>query len=315
MPAPPELRDAPRDIGVIEILQKVEAEHSPEADGHIGIGGEIEVDLEGVRHRAQPREEHRGHNGGKGRIRDPRHGVRQQHLFAEAEEKAHRAGGEFGDGLMPLVDLLRDGGVAHDGTGDELRKEGDVKRELERVALHRSVAAVHVDDVAQALKGEEGDADGQRYLRHRNDRQQSVEHLTEEARVLEPAQQRKPQHHGKRHAEPPRPWAVHRSRQQPAGVVDGDGEQHEQQKFRPAAGIERQRKGQQDKVPQIAAAPRHKEIQDKQARQEKDQKAGAAEYHDTLSPLENEQKKSGPFFDRTHPTSSRPLRLRPQVLR
>ncbi|MBS7308936.1 MAG: hypothetical protein KIG27_04150, partial [Oscillospiraceae bacterium] len=65
----------------------------------------------------------------------------------------------------------------------------------------------------------------------------------------------------------------------------------------------------------IAAAPRHKEIQDKQARQEKDQKAGAAEYHDTLSPLENEQKKSGPFFDRTHPTSSRPLRLRPQVLR
>ena len=315
MPAPPELRDAPRDVGVIEILQKVEAEHSPEADGHIGIGGEIEVDLEGVRHRAQPREEHRGHNGGKGRIRDPRHGVRQQHLLAEAEEEAHRAGGEFGDGLMPLVDLLRDGGVAHDGTGDELRKEGDIERELERVALHRGVAAVHVNDVAQALKGEEGDADGQRHLRHRNDRQQSVEHLAEEARVLEPAQQRKPQHHGKRHAEPPRPWAVRRSRQQPAGVVDGNGEQHEQQKFRPAAGIERQRKGQQDKVSQIAAAPRHKEIQDKQARQEKDQKAGAAEYHDTLSPLENEQKKSGPFFDRTHPTSSRPLRLRPQVLR
>ena len=295
MPAPPELRDAPRDVGIVEILQKVEAEHPPEADGHIGIGRKIEVDLEGVGHRAQPREEHRGHNGGKGRVRDPRHGVRQQHLLAEAEEEAHRAGGKFGDGLMPLVDLLRDGGVAHDGTGDELREKGDVERELERVALHRGVAAVDVDDVAQALKGEERDADGQRHLRHRNDRQQGVEHLAEEARVLEPAQQRKPQHHGKRHAEPPRPRAVRRSRQQPAGVVDGDGEQHEQQKFRPAAGIERQRKGQQDKVPQIAAAPRHEEIQDKQARQEKDQKAGAAEYHDALSSLENEQKKSGLF--------------------
>ena len=87
---------------------------------------------------------------------------------------------------MPLVDLLRDGGVAHDGTGDELREEGDVERELERVALHRGVAAVHVNDVAQALKGEEGDADGQRDLRDGDGRAENrVQVLHEKARVFE----------------------------------------------------------------------------------------------------------------------------------
>ncbi len=37
---------------------------------------------------------------------------------------------------MPLVDLLRDGGVAHDGTGDELGEKRDIERELERIFLH-----------------------------------------------------------------------------------------------------------------------------------------------------------------------------------
>ena len=55
---------------------------------------------------------------------------------------------------MPLVDLVRDGGIAHDGAGDELGEEGDIERELEGIFLHGGVITEDVDDVAEALKGE-----------------------------------------------------------------------------------------------------------------------------------------------------------------
>ena len=83
-----------------------------------------------------------------------RDGIGQQHFFGKAEEKAHRARGELGDGFVPLVDLVRDGGIAHDGAGDELGEEGDIERELEGIFLHGGVITEDVDDVAEALKGE-----------------------------------------------------------------------------------------------------------------------------------------------------------------
>ena len=48
MPAPPELGDTFGDIGIVEVLQKMKAEHAAQANGHVRIGGEIKVDLEGI---------------------------------------------------------------------------------------------------------------------------------------------------------------------------------------------------------------------------------------------------------------------------
>ena len=48
MPAPPELGDALGDVGVVKVLQKVEPEHAAQANGHVRIGREIKVDLEGM---------------------------------------------------------------------------------------------------------------------------------------------------------------------------------------------------------------------------------------------------------------------------
>ena len=103
------------------------------------------------RHRAT--QGHRGGDGGKGGVGDLRDSVGEQHLLSKAEEKAHRARGEFGNGLVPLVDLVCDRGVAHDGTGDELGEKRDIECELERVSLHGGVIAENVDHIAETLEG------------------------------------------------------------------------------------------------------------------------------------------------------------------
>ena len=153
VPAPPELGDAAGDIGIVEVFKKVEAEHPAKADGHVGIGGKVEVDLKRVGDGAEPRKGHRGGDGGKGGVGDLRDSVGEQHFLGKAEEKAHRARGEFGNGLVPLVDLVCDRGVAHDGTGDELGEKRDIECELERVSLHGGVIAENVDHIAETLEG------------------------------------------------------------------------------------------------------------------------------------------------------------------
>ena len=54
VPAPPEIDDAGGLVGRIEIERQEDAEHQRHADRHVGIAGEIEIELEGVGQRADP---------------------------------------------------------------------------------------------------------------------------------------------------------------------------------------------------------------------------------------------------------------------
>ena len=55
VPAAPELLDGVGDVRPAEVLRKAEAEHAPEADRHVGVAGEIEIDLQRVADDAEPR--------------------------------------------------------------------------------------------------------------------------------------------------------------------------------------------------------------------------------------------------------------------
>ena len=59
MPPPPEVRDGRRGVRPIEILGELEAEDAAESDRHVGIPGEVEIELDGVRQRAEPRVDRR----------------------------------------------------------------------------------------------------------------------------------------------------------------------------------------------------------------------------------------------------------------
>ena len=128
MPAPPEVRDAVGDVRIVEVLLIPEAEDAAEADGHVGVGGEVEVDLQRVTQDAEPCAEQR-------QVREvpveerARHfpgDIRKDRLLEEAREKAQNTFPNIFSVQCPVPDLRFDVHILDDGSGDELREHADI---------------------------------------------------------------------------------------------------------------------------------------------------------------------------------------------
>ena len=174
MPAPPELGDGAGDIGIIEVLGEIKAQHPPHADAHEGVAGKVKVQLQGIGDDAQPHQRGGGvckpHKGGGGAVRHPddvgpqgAYGVCQQHLFGKTK-------GEQGHALFDLleviavvvdVELVGDVPVFHDGSGDELGEHDHIGTEVDDVPLCLHIPAVDVDGIGKGLEGIEADAQRQ----------------------------------------------------------------------------------------------------------------------------------------------------------
>ena len=125
MPAAPEIPDALRPVGALEVLREAEAQHLPEANGHIGVPGEVKIDLEGVAHRPEPgvagvdppvdgdHAEDHIHRGPQG--------VGDQDLLGKAQDEAADALLQLLSRHLPGGNLPLHVGIADDGPGDELR--------------------------------------------------------------------------------------------------------------------------------------------------------------------------------------------------
>ena len=205
VPALPELADAARHIGPVEILQEVEAEHARQTYGHIAVAAEVEVDLRGVRDKSQPRYGWR--YGGRvqleDRVGDARAEVGDEHLLGEAHDETADADREPFGVHHPLGELPGHIVVADDRPRDQLREQRDVQRGDPRAALCTRITAVHVHYVAQAVEDEERNADRQMYrvdlhLRHTPLGEGDIERVSQEVGVLEPDQRGEVGHYGER---------------------------------------------------------------------------------------------------------------------
>ncbi len=54
MPSAPELGDTLTDIGIVEVLEELKAEHVAQTARHIRVAGKVKVDLEGISDDADP---------------------------------------------------------------------------------------------------------------------------------------------------------------------------------------------------------------------------------------------------------------------
>ena len=196
VPALPKLYHRAGNIGVVEVLQEVEAEHLPQADGHVAVAGEIEIDLERVGRDAQPRAGEGQLLTRKGPVPELANSVGQQDLLCHAHGEALDPGGEFLQVLPPALQLFRHGFVADDGARDELGKEGDIGAEGDHVFLHRGVPAVDVDRIAHGLEGVKADADGQHQPRPcKAGAKKGVDVFVQKAGVFKEHQEGEIQHH------------------------------------------------------------------------------------------------------------------------
>ena len=170
MPAAPELGDRLADVRIVEVFEKLEAEHFAETDRHIRVAGEIEVNLQRVANCAHPR------TGGRQlvrcifeyAVRNLREHIGQQYLFAETEQKAADALGKLRKRVLAHSKLYVDIVVAYDRACNQLREHGDVQRQRKQIVLRRNLSAVYVNDVAERLKRVKRNADRHDDIRHRN---------------------------------------------------------------------------------------------------------------------------------------------------
>jgi len=270
VPPPPEFGDGPGDVGVIEVLQEVEAEHLAKADGHVGVAGEIVVDLQGVAQGAQP-----GEGGGqavplaKGPVGHHRQLVGEEHLLAQTHDKPAAPGGEVRPDLFAVVDLLGHCLILDDGAGDELGEKGDVKPHLQGRALHLPPVPVDVQHIAQGLEGKEGDADGQLNTGNDKGRPQAVQNTQCKRQVFKYKQDTKIHRQGghkRGRAGPSRPLAgIH---PQAEAVIGQDGAQHDQYKPGLPPGIEAQGGQQQKHVLPLPPPPQGQVIHQQDHREE-----------------------------------------------
>ena len=205
VPAAPEVGDRAGDIGIIEVFRIVEAEHPAHADRHVGIGREVEIDLQHIGRRAEPALHHRkaldggkvlgkergvGRRGGRKQqlICQRTAGIGQQRFLRKAHREAADAGQEILARLAADVQLVRQRLIADDRAGDTLVEQRGIKQHVPVAPLGVGVAAIHVDDIGHQLEGVERNADRQRDARDR------VRHLAEdradERGILEKADER-----------------------------------------------------------------------------------------------------------------------------
>ena len=280
MPAPPELGDAAGNVGVVEVLREIKAEQLSQTDGHIAVAGEVEVDVQHVGDGIEPEKQDGLVLRGTEDLAELAHSVGDEHLFAQTQDKAADAQCRLVQTVPPGGELLRDLGIAHDGAGDQLGKEGDIGRKVDKAPLGRD-APVHVHGVADELEGVKADADGQ------GDPEQGqgkagdgVEILNEEVRVLEKAQYGGTEAHRQNEKQPGQPPAPVTLNEQGEKIAAEDGQEHEQHILRLAPGVEKQAGKQQNAVFQLF---RGQKIDNQHTGQKIIQKAEAGKQQDRLS--------------------------------
>ena len=127
MPAVPEIGDVPSEVREIEIDRELVTKQPRTGNRHVGIPGEIAVDLDCVREDTDPRA-CGGKIPGSGKIAVGERGdrVRDARFLDEAGQKQDECASDIDIGKFPeRLELRQKGARADDRTGNHLGKESD----------------------------------------------------------------------------------------------------------------------------------------------------------------------------------------------
>jgi hypothetical protein len=183
-----------RPVGRVEVLGQRDPEEEGEAQRHVGVAREVEVELEGVGQRRLPGRR----DGGRGTRRDPGvdgvhvggERVPQEGLLGEPEGEQHHAPGEALPRVRPpeggTVELVHHLRGAHERPRQHPGEEGHVEGVAQKPNGPRPPGP-QVGEVHHVLEREERDPDGEREVEARRGpaRRQHRGEAGEEVEVLE----------------------------------------------------------------------------------------------------------------------------------
>ena len=153
MPAAVELTHRAGGIRQVKVARDGKPQHLPKPHRHEGIAVEVEIELQTVAHRAQPRQRRREIFKADALERRPqrRELIGDEHLAAKTDDEALKAELRVRAARRARFERIAPLAVAQDGSHDELGKGDDEGGVVDQVFL-RPCPAVHVDGVARALE-------------------------------------------------------------------------------------------------------------------------------------------------------------------
>ena len=190
MPAAPEFGNALGQVGIVKVLNEVEAEDATQTDGHIAVAGEVKVDVQHEGNGIHPVEHHRLLAAATEQLNELAELIGKQNLFSKTNHKPAQAVGKIIPCGLTVVQFPCHIHITDDRAGNQLREQGNVSAEADGIFLGCGIAAVNIDGIAQTLEGVEADANGQRQFQERQLRSQhSVDRADEEVCIFENTQQ------------------------------------------------------------------------------------------------------------------------------
>ena len=190
VPPTPEVGNRPTAIGMIKVLIEVEAHTAAHTNGHIGVARKVEVNLQRIGQYTNPRTRRREavYAAEKELVGQLRELVGDDDLLAQANKEAKDSIGNILRRSLTLVDLTRDGIVAHDRACHELREHRNIEQQITKMALHGGLTTVDIDKVGYRLEGVEANTYRERYLWHGDIDTQRVERGGDESCILKYAE-------------------------------------------------------------------------------------------------------------------------------
>ena len=169
MPSSPEFRRGTGDIRIVEVFEEMETENFSKADGHIGITGEIVINLDREHKNAEP---DRGGTScrkvaGKIGLGKLAGNVCDKNFFGKTNKESCGTAPDILEIFLAVVYFHRNVGISYNRACNKLGIERNIHEEFHIVMLGFNVALINIDGVAQSLEGIEAYTDGKRKFRNR----------------------------------------------------------------------------------------------------------------------------------------------------
>ena len=262
---------------MVKVFLVAEAQDPAHADGHVGVGGEVVIDLQRIQERGYPGAQQRELRAGAGQRRALEHqaaDVGEDDLFEQAPDEPAEALDKAAHRGAPVSQAVHHVGVLHDGPGDQLREAAHIQQQPGKAALHPRLPPIDVHGVGQHLERVKGNADGQPDLGDGDLQPEQAGHGGDgEGGVFEVEQKAQRDRRAQGEKALSRAGAVGAVEQDGAVIVDRRGKDHRQDPHRLAPAVKQQRGAQQHAVAPAVAF--HDEVEKQQRRQEQQQKCQA----------------------------------------
>ena len=249
MPPAPEFRNRLGQVGIVEVLDKMETENPAQADGHVGISGKIKIDVEHKGHRVQPVEQYALFARYPEQFRQLAQLIGKNDFLGQAHQETADTVGQIFKGRSTVFQFSGHVHIPDNGACNQLGEQRHISTEGNGVMLCRYIAPVHIHRIAHALERIEADTDGQGQPQQRSRQpSDSCKALQEKVRILKDRQQCNANDHRHRHPSFLVFCSLGLLNSQTAPIESTDGHCHQRQILRFSPTVEKQAGHQQYRI-------------------------------------------------------------------